>query len=1022
MRDYGLRVVVLVVAGLVAGAGDAAGLLKNGGFETGGTTPDGWRLQDAQGGWLRQGGYAEGACVRIVNETVGNGAWVSDPVGFKPGHCYRLTLRARGEDASGGTALYGTPFAHVDIGVPSGTWERYGHVFAVPFGKEWRDVPVRLGMWQMQGQVLFDDARLVPVEPVYALSEGLALGEGERLEAGRYHFVAPFRSEGRNHSRPLLGFSARFNTDRWCFDAGTVVTYRHTVTGYVMRTASVSVNSGYYASGRLVVEFSADGKTWQQGGALTNAGSLTVAVPEAMLPAAALSVRLRGAKPPCAVQVHGYRFDAEVEGPPRSFIGSTRYVETVSREPNPRVRVIGLGDALPGGENVAVLQVRHSGAGPLTNEARVVFAGKGQPVRPHPVPIILPGPGAYDVRIPYEAPSAGEWEMVVGLGEAFEARCAVTVPMLYDDSYGERLPVNVPLLSLWRAASGWKIPRHRPLPRAFAKSLALRLARNEGEAVQLVVTPHVTLTNLTVTVTDLVYGKNRIPASRVRVSRVGYVPVEQTSDAAGVRGLWPDPLLPQQGSLIAAAGQHHPFWIRVHAPDAIPAGIYRGTVTIQADGVKATTVLNAEVYDFTLPDTMTCETAFGFSASTVWRYHKATGPEQRRAVLDLYLRCLGEYRLSPYDPAPMDRWSVTWRGFDTRTGKPEPGKKIAEIEPVFHWEEWDAAMTRAFESNHFNTFRIKVEGLGCGTFHARTEPVFLGFAGGTPEYELLMGKYLRGIEAHLREKGWLDKAFVYWFDEPDPKDYDFVMNGMNTLKRHAPGLRRMLTEQIEPKLFGGPHIWCPLTPSLKKTGLAERREAGDHFWWYICCVPKAPYVTEFIDHAGPALRVWLWQTWAERVAGVLIWETTYWTSDTAYPESGKPQNPYTDPMSWTTGYGVPKGTKRPWGNGDGRLLYPPLAAADGNPAGPVMDAPVPSLRLEMLCDGIEDYEYFVILQRLLQQKGGSLDPRTRQNLEALLTVPAEVSAGLTDFTRDPAPIETHRDKLARAIVSLLRLR
>jgi len=166
--------------------------------------------------------------------------------------------------------------------------------------------------------------------------------------------------------------------------------------------------------------------------------------------------------------------------------------------------------------------------------------------------------------------------------------------------------------------------------------------------------------------------------------------------------------------------------------------------------------------------------------------------------------------------------------------------------------------------------------------------------------------------------------------------------------------------------------------------------------------------------------VWLWQTWSERVTGVLIWETVYWTSDTAYPDRRRPQNPYLDPMSWVVGYGVPAGTKRPWGNGDGRFLYPPPAAADGAPAAPVLDGPIGSVRLEMLRDGVEDYEYFAILRRLLAEKGARLDPRARANMEALLTVPADVSASLTRFTNDPATIEAHRDKLARAIVELLK--
>jgi hypothetical protein len=310
--------------------------------------------------------------------------------------------------------------------------------------------------------------------------------------------------------------------------------------------------------------------------------------------------------------------------------------------------------------------------------------------------------------------------------------------------------------------------------------------------------------------------------------------------------------------------------------------------------------------------------------------------------------------------------------------------------------------------------------LGGGTFHSRRDPTFMGYPETAPEYDILLGKYLRGIEAHLKEKGWLDKAFVYWFDEPDPKDYAFVMNGFAKLKKYAPGLRRMLTEQVESELVDGPNLWCPLTPSLNVEGAEARRAAGDGFWWYVCCGPVAPYATEFIDHPGTEMRVWLWQTWAERVTGILIWETVYWTSGAAYPDSAHPQNPYLDPMSWVSGYELPPGTRRPWGNGDGRFLYPPPAAADGKPGAPVLDGPVVSMRLDGLRDGLEDYEYFVILKRLLAEKGAKLTPRDRANMEALLVVPTDVSASLTAFTRDPATIETHRDKLARAIVELMK--
>ena len=177
-------------------------------------------------------------------------------------------------------------------------------------------------------------------------------------------------------------------------------------------------------------------------------------------------------------------------------------------------------------------------------------------------------------------------------------------------------------------------------------------------------------------------------------------------------------------------------------------------------------------------------------------------------------------------------------------------------------------------------------------------------------------------------------------------------------------------------------------------------------------------MTEFIDHPGSEMRLWLWQTWGENVQGVLIWTTTWWTSGNAYPDY--PQNPYEDAMSWVSAGKMKRGEKRPWGNGDGRFLYPPLAAANGKPSAPVLDAPVDSYRLELLRDGIEDYEYFAMLKRLLAKKGASLPAADRARYEALLAVPKEVYTSMTEFATDPATMESHRERLARAIETLVK--
>jgi len=344
-----------------------------------------------------------------------------------------------------------------------------------------------------------------------------------------------------------------------------------------------------------------------------------------------------------------------------------------------------------------------------------------------------------------------------------------------------------------------------------------------------------------------------------------------------------------------------------------------------------------------------------------------------------------------------------------------------QIRAQIDWTAWDRAMSKAIDEYGFNSFRMPIQGLGSGTFHSRTDPSLMGFGEDTPQYQEAMANYLQQLEAHLKAKGWLDESYVYWFDEPDPKDYEFVLNGFRKLARWAPGIPRMLTEQPEPALFGGPNIWCPVSSSYELESAKPRMAAGETFWWYVCTGPKEPYATLFIDHPGTEMRVWCWQTWQRGIEGILVWQSNYWTSDTAYPDRANPQNPYLDPMGWVSGYDTPAGTKRGWGNGDGRFVYPPEAAADGNPAAPVLDGPVDSIRFEMLRDGIEDYEYLVILRRLLKEKGRKLTPNLRDHFTWLLDVPESISTSATEFTTDPGVIEQRRAEVAQAIVDLMRL-
>ena len=540
-----------------------------------------------------------------------------------------------------------------------------------------------------------------------------------------------------------------------------------------------------------------------------------------------------------------------------------------------------------------------------------------------------------------------------------------------DESYGEAVASGKGA-TLWRASSGRKVMRRRLAPKKKARGLFMCAAANEAESVQLVVHGDAELSDVKVSVRkDLACEATgrRLSADSLDVKRVGYVDVRHATDFAGLPTAVPDKLLPVGGGAVPVAkGENQPFWITVRPPKGTPKGRYRGAVDVSVSrkggGVTRFAVpLEVEVFGFSLPDAMTCETAFGLTSALVVKAHrlKERSPEHRD-VMERYLKAMSENHLSPYSPTFFDGWRVEWRG----------------DEPVFDFSAWDREMDRVLAKYHFNTFFVWLPGLGQCSYDSRTDPVFMGFKPGDPRYERRLGAYVAAINGHIREKGWSALPYVYPYDEPRSEDFDLVRNGFALLAKYGPDLRRMLpslSHDTFRELDGAVNLWCPQIQFLSSPNLKAARERGERMWWYVCNNPKAPYVCDFIDHAAPELRIWLWQTWKERVAGVLIWDVFNWRGQTKHPDQ----------------------------NGEGRFLYPPEECAGTD--GPVVADPVQSVRIAHLRDGLEDYEYFTMLKRL--------DPAN-----ALLRVPDEVTSSMTCFSADPSAMEKHRLALARAIEAL----
>ena len=593
-------------------------------------------------------------------------------------------------------------------------------------------------------------------------------------------------------------------------------------------------------------------------------------------------------------------------------------------------------------------------------------------------------------------------------GETGKEFARIGKPVFYTSGYGAVLDAGNAPFAAWTALSGWKVPKDLPAPAAKTDAVRVAAAANEAEAVQLILRPATDLASARISCGELRLGKwmgfrtaGRIPASSVEIFRVGYVPVVRVKDVVGCADDWPDTLLPQDAKPASfapaelKAGENVPFWVRVKVPKGTPPGKYKGRLSISAErangGVSVSAVpFEVEVYGFEMPDKMTCRTAFGMYTDSIDRYHRLKTREHKKQVYGYYFESLSAHHVSPYNYTPGVSWKTVWRNG----------------EPVIDWSEWDAAMEDARNRYGFTDFRISSLGLGggneAGSFQGSVPG--LGMKSSHPDYEKHIAKYLKAVETHFREKGWLKDAYVYCYDEPRHSADKHVKNALALVAKYAPGLDRLLTAPVRKALIGGPNIWCPIARDLHMPGSAERRAAGDRFWWYVCMFPKPPYPSLFIDHPGVDLRVWLWQSWREEIEGILIWNTTWWTSNLAYPDKKRPQNPYLDTTAWSPRYpGVGNS------NGDGRFFYPPAHACEafdeGKEIGPVLERPVETIRLEYVRDGIEDFEYFAILKKL--------DPSN-----PLLKVPPEVSASPTEFSIDPIHMERHRERLAREIVRL----
>jgi len=508
-----------------------------------------------------------------------------------------------------------------------------------------------------------------------------------------------------------------------------------------------------------------------------------------------------------------------------------------------------------------------------------------------------------------------------------------------------------------------KIRPSDPLP--AAGSAAISAARNEYEGFQLVVRPASTAT-ATLRLNSYSWsgplsGPNgaTISPANVRVFAEVMHNVTMASGPDGATGPWPDALVPDVDDIVeqkrnaftrwwsVSPGKNGVIYVEVHVPDdaSLPAGDYASSLNLSFnDGTSPSVPVTLTVWDFSLPSTSSLPSAFGMSIDPICR--AMNGTTWCNNVADMtsaaapWARFLLDHRISS---------AVVQSGPD---GMGSACNLWADP-PTCDWSQWD------------QIYSPLVSGTDASLHLKGAKPTTVKYNWRASFSDPAAMRQHRAWALHFREKGWFDRTFDYTCDEP-PATCAWSDIPARAAIVHAadPGFRTMVTTSlldargndttyltdidiIDPLLNhmsdkpGFPDFGNQRAAYVPWIGTPQRR-----LWWYQSCMShgcgnatsldsywrgwQADYV---IDASGVKNRAMEWLTYLFRMQGELYYDTTGFLS-TAFADQ--------------SGFG---------GTGDGNLLYPGTVANIGGTTG----IPVASLRLKIIRDGMEDYEYLSLV-------------------------------------------------------------
>ncbi len=546
-----------------------------------------------------------------------------------------------------------------------------------------------------------------------------------------------------------------------------------------------------------------------------------------------------------------------------------------------------------------------------------------------------------------------------------------TIVFCDTENYTHKLNQSTSGYLIWTTTPSEKVFQNSTAPTVSEAGVKIYAAKNEFEPFQVVVKP-LTTGPVAITMNDFGSGIT------TEIFEVKYVNITTNTDYLGQIGNNPDPLWPLENgqSVQLTTQQNSAFWFSVHVPENVPSGDY--TTTVQIGPVTVPVILH--VFNFALPAELHVKSQMNFSYNTFPSKYGVTGTDDAYwTYLENIKQFFIDHRLTPksvlwsggltstgggpyidYDCAGTFTDNDEEWGFEQAAARYLTGAGLMDgiySQPFNDGFGFPSSMTITFTENDASVDQRPAR--FCDTSRNSADWYLANNPGSV--YNQKWFSYISAIENYLSGLNYLDQAYYYIANEPQNQDdYDAVAWYSQELKKVAPNLKLMVSEEPKPEIYDHPsypgskidiwlaHLGSHFNPA---TSFDRHTSHGEETWIYFLHGTRLPRFNPLtIDHPGIEGKLTGWFLWKYRLRGIAYYQFNGWNN-----------NPWTIPLDQGQ-------------NGNRFLLYPPSQSNANIDYGSTNHRFVPSIRLEMLRDGFEDYEYFYLLNGRNQPEPNQITP------------------------------------------------